>query len=49
MGCPHPLRAHQIRGLDFASIHPVIRWLVTKVLEVRKEVCYDLVSLSLFF
>ena len=38
MRCPHPLRSHQIRGLDFINIHPVIQWLVTKVLEVRKEV-----------
>ena len=38
MRCPHPIRSHQIRGLDFINIHPVIQWLVKKVLEVRKEV-----------
>jgi hypothetical protein len=38
MRCPHVIRSHQIRGLDFINIHPVIQWLVKKVLEVRKEV-----------
>jgi hypothetical protein len=35
--CPHPLQSHQIQGLDFVSIFPVVQWLVKKVLEVREE------------
>lgn len=37
MRCPHPLQSHQIRGLDYINIFPVIQWLVKKVMEVRKE------------
>ena len=35
MQCPHLLTVHQIWGLDFANIYPVMRWLVTKVIEIR--------------
>jgi hypothetical protein len=31
MKCPHELQAHQIQGLDFPAVFPVVRWLVKKV------------------
>jgi len=37
MKCPFQLFSHQIRGLDTASIFPVIQWLVKKVIETRSE------------
>jgi len=45
MGCPSPLQAHQIQGGDHVAIFPVIRWLVTKVLEYRR-ITGDYVRLS---
>lgn len=35
--CPHRLEPHQIQGLDFINIFPVIQWLVKKVIETREE------------
>ena len=35
--CPYTLEAHQIQGLNFLSIFPVMQWLVKKVLETREE------------
>ena len=37
MKCPSPLMAHQIQGLDFPSVLPVMNWLLQKVVEVRAE------------
>lgn len=37
MKCPYLLEPHQIQGLDFISIHPVIQWLVKKSVENRAE------------
>lgn len=28
MKCPHSLEPHQVQGLEFLAIHPVIQWLV---------------------
>lgn len=36
MACPHPLQPHQIQGLDYGAIHPVIKWLLQFVLETRQ-------------
>ena len=36
MKCPHPLQAHQIQGLDFNSLYPVIVWLIGKFFENRE-------------
>ena len=36
MSCPHPLQPHQIQGLDYGAIHPVIKWLLQFVLETRQ-------------
>ena len=36
MNCPHPLQPHQIQGLDYGSIHPVIKWLLQFVFETRQ-------------
>lgn len=35
MKCPFPIEPHQIQGLEFLSIHPVIQWLVKKSVENR--------------
>jgi len=37
MKCPHPLQTYQIQGLDYASIFPVIQWLIKIVVETREE------------
>uniref|UniRef100_UPI0037E9381F coiled-coil domain-containing protein 93 n=1 Tax=Semicossyphus pulcher TaxID=241346 RepID=UPI0037E9381F len=37
MKCPHRLEPHQIQGLDFIHIFPVIQWLVKKAIETREE------------
>ncbi|XP_050304813.1 coiled-coil domain-containing protein 93 isoform X2 [Anthonomus grandis grandis] len=35
--CPHRIEPHQIQGLDFIHIFPVIQWLVKVSLEARQE------------
>lgn len=30
MRCPYPLQAHQIQGLDYPAVFPVVQWLVKK-------------------
>jgi hypothetical protein len=37
MGCPAPLQAHQIQGLDYPALFPVVQWLVKRVLATREE------------
>jgi hypothetical protein len=37
MKCPHRIEPHQIQGLDYIHIFPVIQWLVKKVIETRAE------------
>ncbi|XP_067300366.1 coiled-coil domain-containing protein 93 isoform X4 [Pseudorasbora parva] len=37
MKCPHRLEPHQIQGLDFIHIFPVVQWLVKKAIETREE------------
>uniref|UniRef100_A0A7S4JGW8 CCDC93 coiled-coil domain-containing protein n=1 Tax=Guillardia theta TaxID=55529 RepID=A0A7S4JGW8_GUITH len=37
MRCPFPLMSHQIRGLDFSALFPVIQWLVKQVISTREE------------
>ncbi|XP_067002897.2 coiled-coil domain-containing protein 93 isoform X2 [Anabrus simplex] len=37
MKCPHSIEPHQIQGLDFIHIYPVIQWLVKKSVETRQE------------
>ncbi|XP_045476300.1 coiled-coil domain-containing protein 93 [Harmonia axyridis] len=42
--CPHPIEPHQIQGLDFIHIFPVIQWLLKRSMEYRKDVskfCYS--------
>lgn len=36
MQSPHPLQAHQIQGLDYDHLFPVLQWLVRKVIEHRR-------------
>ncbi|XP_016969957.1 coiled-coil domain-containing protein 93 [Drosophila rhopaloa] len=37
MKCPHSLEPHQVQGLEFLAIHPVIQWLVKTSVENRAE------------
>ena len=37
MKCPYTIKPHQIQGLDFINIFPVVQWLVKKALETRAE------------
>ncbi|NXP79771.1 CCD93 protein, partial [Ramphastos sulfuratus] len=37
MKCPHRLEPHQIQGLDFIHIFPVVQWLVKCAIETREE------------
>ena len=37
MKCPYSIEPHQIQGLDFINIFPVVQWLVKKALETRAE------------
>lgn len=37
MKCPHRLEPHQIQGLDFIHIYPVVQWLVKRAIESRAE------------
>jgi len=36
MECPCPIEPHQIQGLDFIHIFPVVQWLVKKAIETRE-------------
>ncbi|CAD7076776.1 unnamed protein product, partial [Hermetia illucens] len=42
MKCPYQLEPHQIQGLDFINIYPVIQWLVKRSAENRAEKCEKL-------
>lgn len=37
MECPHMIEPHQIQGLDFIHVYPVIQWLVKRSVKVREE------------
>ncbi|CAH0547662.1 unnamed protein product [Brassicogethes aeneus] len=37
MKCPHRIEPHQIQGLDFIHVFPVIQWLVKRSMEFRQE------------
>uniref|UniRef100_A0A9L0IKN4 Coiled-coil domain-containing protein 93 n=1 Tax=Equus asinus TaxID=9793 RepID=A0A9L0IKN4_EQUAS len=37
MQCPHQLEPHQIQGMDFIHIFPVIQWLVKRAIETKEE------------
>jgi len=37
MKCPHRIEPHQIQGLDFIHIFPVIQWLVKHAIATREE------------
>lgn len=37
VGCPYFLEPHQIQGLDYINIFPVIQWLVKRSVENRAE------------
>ena len=37
MKCPAPLQSHQIRGLDYGALFPVVQWLVKQVMTTREE------------
>ncbi len=46
MQCPSPLQSHQIQGLDYDHILPVIKWLVRKAIETRQLTGDEVRSLS---
>ncbi|KAK0181460.1 hypothetical protein PV327_003746 [Microctonus hyperodae] len=48
MNCPHRLEPHQIQGLDCIHIFPVIRWLVKRSMETRKETAGFVRSYALY-
>ena len=37
MKCPHRIEPHQIQGLDFIHIYPVMQWLVKRAVETKEE------------
>lgn len=37
MKCPHRIEPHQIQGLDFIHIYPVIQWLVKLAIATKEE------------
>ena len=37
MECPFRIEPHQIQGLDFVHIFPVIQWLIKRSVKVREE------------
>ncbi|XP_043930914.1 coiled-coil domain-containing protein 93 [Protopterus annectens] len=37
MKCAHRLEPHQIQGLDFIHIFPVVQWLVKRAIETKEE------------
>lgn len=37
MKCPYQVEPHQIQGLDYIHVFPVIQWLVKRSIEKRKE------------
>lgn len=37
MKCPYALEPHQIQGLDFINIFPVVQWLVKESVNLRNE------------
>ncbi|XP_064455476.1 coiled-coil domain-containing protein 93-like [Ornithodoros turicata] len=37
MKCPHRIEPHQIQGLDYEHIFPVVQWLVKKAIETKAE------------
>ncbi|XP_057395420.1 coiled-coil domain-containing protein 93 isoform X1 [Balaenoptera acutorostrata] len=46
MKCPHQLEPHQIQGMDFIHIFPVVQWLVKRAIETKEEMgdyirCYS--------
>ena len=36
MECPFKIEPHQIQGLDYIHIFPVVKWLVKKAIETRE-------------
>lgn len=47
MKCPFLIEPHQIQGLDFISIFPVIQWLVKRSVENRMEKAEKLKSFAI--
>ena len=37
MKCPFRIEPHQIQGLDYIHIFPVVQWLVKRAIETRAE------------
>ncbi|KAF3791855.1 Coiled-coil domain-containing protein 93 [Nymphaea thermarum] len=37
VGCPHPLETHQIQGLDYDHVYPVLEWIVNRITSMREN------------
>lgn len=37
MGCPHPLQACQIQGVDCETVFPVLQWLICQIQAIPQE------------
>jgi len=48
MKCPHRIEPHQIQGLDFIHIFPVIQWLVKRAIETREVLGDKIRAYSVF-
>lgn len=48
MKCPHRIEPHQIQGLDFIHIFPVVQWLVKRALETREEMGDSIRAYSIY-
>uniref|UniRef100_A0A1I7YNC8 Coiled-coil domain-containing protein 93 n=1 Tax=Steinernema glaseri TaxID=37863 RepID=A0A1I7YNC8_9BILA len=46
--CPHSIEPHQIQGLDFVHIFPVVQWLVRRVLECKEKYGDEVQNHSLY-
>ncbi|TKR95320.1 hypothetical protein L596_009506 [Steinernema carpocapsae] len=46
--CPHSIEPHQIQGLDYVHIFPVVQWLVRRVLECKEKYGDEVQNHSLY-
>uniref|UniRef100_A0A914VHC9 Coiled-coil domain-containing protein 93 n=1 Tax=Plectus sambesii TaxID=2011161 RepID=A0A914VHC9_9BILA len=46
--CPHTIEPHQIQGLDFIHIFPVVQWLVKKAIIAKEEIGDQVQQLAVY-
>ena len=49
MKCPYLIEPHQIQGLEFISIFPVIQWLVKRSVNYQLNCMYGYESYNLIY